>query len=89
MITVGMYQRYYALLVFLLFSHHGVGFSRPGLAIREDADVVAFECVKQHLLSDVHVDLFLAGIVHILRLKQKKNKCLLCGTLNRILNTIN
>lgn len=69
-----MYQRYYALLVFLLFAHHGVGFSRTGLAICEDADVVAFECVKQHFLSNVLVDLFLASEVHILGLKQKKKK---------------
>lgn len=71
-----MYQRYYALLVFLLFAHHGVGFSRSGLAVRKDADIVAFECVKQHFLANVLVHLFLTGVVNILWLKWKNKKML-------------
>lgn len=66
-----MYQWYYPLLVFLLFAHHGVGFSCSGLTIRKDANIVAFECVKQHFLADVLVHLFLAGVVNILWLQQK------------------
>lgn len=69
-----MYQGYNALLVFLLFAHHGVGFSSAGLAVRKDADIVAFKRVKQHFLTDVLVNLFLTGKVDILWLKQKKKK---------------
>ena len=42
-----------ALVLLVLFAHHGVGLAGAGLAVREDAHVVAFEGVLQHLLAQV------------------------------------
>lgn len=55
-----------ALLVFLLFAHHGVGFAGPRLPVGEYAHVVALEGVLQHLLADVPVHLLLRGVVDVL-----------------------
>lgn len=65
-----LYQGDDSLLVLhILFAHHGVGLASTGLAVGEDADVVALEGVQQHLLADVFVHSHLRGVVDILGLR--------------------
>lgn len=71
-IALCLYQRDDALLVCLLFPHHGVGFSSSRLPVGENADVVALEGVKQHLFPDVPVHLLLGRIVDVLRLQKQR-----------------
>ena len=58
-----------SLLTALVLSHHRVALARAGLAVREDADVVAFECVLQHLNAQVLVHFALCRVFRIARLK--------------------
>lgn len=68
------YQRYDPLLILLLSSHHSVAFAGSCLSVCKYAHVVAFEGVKQHLLSDVLVHLHLGRIVDVLRLQTWKER---------------
>lgn len=61
------------LILDILFSHHCVGFARASLTICKDADVVSFESMKQHFLSDVFVHAHLGGIIDILWLGSEIN----------------
>lgn len=62
------YLRDDALLVLLLFPHHGVGFSSTRLPISEDADIIAFKGMLQHFFANVSVHLLLRCIVDVCRL---------------------
>lgn len=66
------YQRDNSLLVLLLSSHHGVAFARSCLTVCKYAHVVAFKGMKEHLLSDVLVHLYLGRIVDVLRLQKEQ-----------------
>lgn len=79
------YQRYDALLVGLLPSHHGVALARSRLPVRKYAHVVAFESVEQHLLANVLVHLHLGRIVDVLGLYTQQKyvfKWLICDFLS-------
>ena len=69
-LSVLKYQRDDPLLVLLLPPHHGVALPCSGLAVGEDADVVALEGMQQHLLPDVLVNLQLGRKVAVLRLQR-------------------
>ena len=56
------------LLVRFIAPHHRVTLARPGLSVREYADVVSFERVLQHLQPDVLVDPPLCGKLGVLLL---------------------
>lgn len=57
-----------ASLALFLLAHHGVGLPSAGLSVGEDAHVVPFEGVQQHLLPDVIVHTILRCKTGIFRL---------------------
>lgn len=79
-LVVLLYQWNDSLLVLhILLAHHCVGLSSACLTVRKNADVVAFECVEQHLLSNIFVHSHLRGIIDVLGLWTENRSLLNLG----------